>query len=49
MKDYLKKENILHYLQYGPMDFSFKQMMFYWLIFDLPVLIILTLLLKVIL
>lgn len=49
MKNYLNKDDIIHYIEYGPMDFNFKQMMFYWFIIDLPILTIFTLLLVVLL
>lgn len=40
MKKYFNKRDIEHYLTYGPMDFEFKQAMFYFLIFDIPIITI---------
>ncbi len=37
MKKYLNKKAILHYIRYGPMDFDFKQAMFYYWIIDFPI------------
>ena len=37
IRNFLKKKDILHYVKYGPMDFNFKQAMFYHLLIDFPI------------
>ena len=37
IKKYLNKEDIKKYFKYGPMEFEFKQAMFYYFIFEFPI------------
>lgn len=34
---YLNKNDIIHYLKFGPMDFPYKQSMFYYFIIEFPI------------
>ena len=39
-REYFNKKDIKHYLKYGPMDFNFPQAFTYYVIFEIPFLIV---------